>query len=117
MSKPPRLCTCGKIVAYGVQCECQKAATRIRNARFDSTRPSARARGYNSEWRKARLAYLITHPYCCQCREAGFDRTATVVDHVTPHKGNDRLFWDRTNWQPLCQHHHNSTKQRQERST
>ena len=25
------------------------------------------------------------------------------------------LFWDATNWQPLCQSHHNSTKQREER--
>ncbi|WP_085981300.1 MULTISPECIES: HNH endonuclease signature motif containing protein [unclassified Paenibacillus] len=27
---------------------------------------------------------------------------ATVVDHITPHKGDMGLFWDQGNWQPLC---------------
>jgi hypothetical protein len=37
---------------------------------------------------------------------------ATVVDHIKPHHNTDiALFWDETNWQGLCEHHHNSTKQ------
>ena len=32
---------------------------------------------------------------------------ATVVDHIVPHRGDQKLFWDRGNWQPLCEHHHN----------
>lgn len=32
---------------------------------------------------------------------------ATVVDHIVPHRGDQKLFWDRSNWQPLCEHHHN----------
>ncbi|ELK38933.1 HNH endonuclease, partial [Brevibacillus agri BAB-2500] len=28
--------------------------------------------------------------------------TATVVDHIVPHKGDMRKFWDRMNWQALC---------------
>ena len=28
--------------------------------------------------------------------------TATVVDHITPHRGNPILFWDEGNWQSLC---------------
>lgn len=32
---------------------------------------------------------------------------ATVVDHIIPHRGDQKLFWDRGNWQPLCEHHHN----------
>ena len=31
----------------------------------------------------------------------------TVVDHIIPHRGDQKLFWDRSNWQPLCEHHHN----------
>ena len=31
---------------------------------------------------------------------------ATVVDHIIPHKGNRKLFWDMNNWQPLCKFHH-----------
>lgn len=32
---------------------------------------------------------------------------ATVVDHVVPHRGSKRLFWDHNNWQALCTPHHN----------
>lgn len=40
---------------------------------------------------------------------------AQVVDHVVPHRGNQALFWDRANWQPLCSSHHNRDKQRIEK--
>jgi 5-methylcytosine-specific restriction protein A len=33
-------------------------------------------------------------------------RQATVVDHKIPHKGDMKLFWDRSNWQSLCKCHH-----------
>lgn len=42
---------------------------------------------------------------------------ATVVDHVIPHKGDLGLFWDLTNWQPLCKLCHDSVKQAQESGT
>ncbi len=116
MSKPPRLCTCGKIVAHGTRCSCQIAATRARNARHDARRPSARERGYDHEWRKARLEYLATHPHCRECSKSAITRLATVVDHIIPHSGDKRLFWHRANWQPLCKPCHDSVKQRQERS-
>jgi 5-methylcytosine-specific restriction protein A len=44
------------------------------------------------------------------------DQPASVVDHIKPHRGDRKLFWERSNWQPLCQHHHSSTKQRMERT-
>nr|DAZ53348.1 MAG TPA: HNH endonuclease [Caudoviricetes sp.] len=31
---------------------------------------------------------------------------ATVVDHITPHRGDPRLFWDEANWQPMCKQCH-----------
>ena len=31
---------------------------------------------------------------------------ATVVDHIKPHRGDQKLFWDQNNWQPLCKEHH-----------
>lgn len=40
---------------------------------------------------------------------------AVAVDHIVPHRGDSKLFWDRSNWQPLCIPHHNSTKQREEK--
>lgn len=107
---PPRLCSCGTIVPSGVRCACQIAGDRARKARHDRGRPSARQRGYDSRWQKARAGYLLAHPYCIMC-----GAPASHVDHITPHKGDDRLFWDQSNWQSLCAHHHNSTKQREER--
>mgnify|MGYP007071604220 CR=1 FL=1 len=65
-------------------------------------RPSANARGYDNRWQKARLSYLKRNPICVRCKDRGRAEAATVVDHITPHKGDARLFWDRSNWQPLC---------------
>lgn len=31
---------------------------------------------------------------------------ATVVDHITPHRGDPGLFWDEANWQPMCKQCH-----------
>lgn len=41
---------------------------------------------------------------------------ATVVDHITPHKGDSDLFWQASNHQALCKHCHDSHKQRLEKS-
>lgn len=41
---------------------------------------------------------------------------STVVDHVIPHRGDDVLFWDESNWQALCKSCHDSHKRRQENS-
>lgn len=115
MIKPPRICSCGEKVPHGELCTCQQKARRERNARHDARRPSARDRGYDHEWRKARAEYLMWHPYCRECAKSGVTQQATVVDHVVPHRGDKRLLWHRANWQPLCAPCHNSVKQRQER--
>ena len=47
------------------------------------------------------------NPFCVKCYEEGHITMATVVDHIKPHRGDRKLFWDRGNWQPLCEHHHN----------
>ena len=68
---------------------------------------SANTRGYGRAWQKARKHYLETHPLCAECLSEGRYTKATVVDHITPHRGDPRLFWDTGNWQALCEHHHN----------
>ncbi|QFS82340.1 hypothetical protein FIV09_05830 [Roseivivax sp. THAF197b] len=113
MPRPPHLCTCGKIVPDGVLCACKRPAIRARNKRHDARRPNARARGYTRAWEEARTTFLSIYPYCAH---SGCTEKASVVDHVIPHRGDMQLFWDRTNWQALCAHHHNAHKQRQERS-
>lgn len=68
----------------------------------DARRGSATARGYSSAWQRARLGFLASHPLCVRCEAQGIVEAATVVDHKVPHRGDKQLFWDRTNWQPLC---------------
>ena len=84
---------------------------------------------YGSRWNAARTAFLRANPLCVMCSEAGKVCTASVVDHIVPHRLKDahasgdpnriaaalKLFWDRKNWQPLCESHHNATKQRAEK--
>ena len=72
----------------------------------DRVRGGADARGYNSKWRKARVAFLQKHPLCAECQREGKLTPATVVDHIIPHRGDQRLFWDEKNWQPLCKDCH-----------
>lgn len=108
--RAPRICSCGKVVPSGTRCACQAKADAERKARFDRTRPTSSQRGYTGAWDKARKAFLRLHPRCAIC-----GAEATVVDHITPHRGDRTLFWDKTNWQPLCQTDHNSAKQRLER--
>lgn len=107
----PRVCSCGQTVAYGAVCACQRQRRAESKARFDQTRPNATARGYNSRWEQARRDFLADHS---RCSYFACNALATVVDHVIPHRGDMRLFWDRKNWQSLCFHHHNSAKQRME---
>lgn len=68
----------------------------------DVQRGSASSRGYGSRWQKARLIFLKEYPICALCQ----DELASVVDHIIPHKGDQELFWDVKNWQPLCKRCH-----------
>ena len=69
--------------------------------RGDDRKTSAQ-RGYDTQWQRARLEFLRANPLCASCLKEGRTIAATVVDHVVPHRGDDRLFWDRSNWQSLC---------------
>lgn len=73
-------------------------------------------RGYGHRWRKARDRFLRANPLCVMCKAHGDVTAATVVDHIEPHRGDQALFWDESNWAPLCAHHHSSDKQREENS-
>jgi len=76
----------------------------------ETRRPSAHKRGYNGRWQRYAKVYLVNHPLCVTCLEAGRAVAANVVDHIKDHKGDARLFWDTENHQALCQtHHHQKT--------
>lgn len=59
-------------------------------------------RGYGGKWQRARLAYLFKHPCCVHCLARDVIEEATVVDHITPHRGDMVSFWDSSQWQALC---------------
>lgn len=60
--------------------------------------------------------FLFKNPLCEFCKARGIIKEANVVDHKTPHKGDEFLFWDYSNWQALCENCHNGVKQRIEKS-
>lgn len=128
MGGKPRLRTLGNRVAT--------APARLPTMQPGSWRSDGQTsgqRGYDYRWQKARAAYLREHPFCLYCmREAAITAStiagvivecaeralpvpyASVVDHRIAHRGDQALFWDRTNWQPLCATHHSRDKQREE---
>jgi len=61
---------------------------------------------YGGRWQKARNIFLANNPFCAECSKDGATQLASVVDHIEPHRGNFKLFWDESNWQPLCKSCH-----------
>lgn len=78
---------------------------------------SSAKRGYGYKWQKYRERYLASNPLCVMCLAGGTTRAASVVDHVTPHRGDHRLFWNPKNHQALCKQCHDGAKQRMERGS
>ncbi|MFW2562465.1 HNH endonuclease [Acinetobacter baumannii] len=76
---------------------------------------SSTERGYGYRWQKARERFLRLNPLCVYCERNNRVTVATVVDHITPHKGDQTIFWDESQWQSLCASCHSSTKQREEK--
>ena len=102
--KPKHPCQhpgCPALVPQGVRyCDSHK------DLHAGENRPSAARRGYGHKWRVESKRYLQEHPLCVRCYSEGKVTQATVVDHITPHRGDNTLFWDKSNWQSLCKHCH-----------
>jgi 5-methylcytosine-specific restriction enzyme A len=54
-----------------------------------------------ARWKKIRLAQLRNHPLCVNCERKGRLATATVADHVIPHRGDTHVFYQ-GELQSLC---------------
>ena len=65
---------------------------------------------YDATWSAAARLYLDANPLCRFHEDRGETAAAECVDHIVPHKGDLKLFWDRANWQPLCHSCHNRLK-------
>jgi len=73
---------------------------------------------YNSyKWRKFIKGYKDRHPLCNDCNIKGIATPTTVCDHKHQYKAG-APGWDLTSlndhdYNPLCNHHHNSRSGRQ----
>jgi 5-methylcytosine-specific restriction protein A len=87
-----------------VHADMNEQRERTEKNRYNRTRGSASAQGYDAQWRAARLAYLRTHPLCERCNPTGTEIPAvpaTMVHHIVPIKeGGARL--DPQNLMALC---------------
>ena len=60
-----------------------------------------------AEWRRESRAFRAANPYCVADGGA-CTRRSSIVDHRIPHRGDEALFWDASNWQAMCHRHHNA---------
>jgi hypothetical protein len=94
----------------------QQAAAAQREYDQRRARESETRRLYwTARWRRIAKAHLDEHPLCVMCEAEGVIAPATVCDHVTPHRGDVDAFWSGP-FQGLCKRHHDSAKQREERT-
>lgn len=86
----------------------QPCPVHVRHARTGQTyaerlaREPWRALYKTARWVRRRKAFLADHPLCVECAVRGLTKLATTPDHRLPHRGDETLFWDETNWQALC---------------
>lgn len=92
---------CPRLIPYGQQYCDEHKPLHMKDRSYSCER------GYGYKWQQARKKFLRAHPICVRCYAEGKITEATVVDHIVPHRGDMSLFWDKSNWQPLCEHHHN----------
>jgi len=87
---------------------------------IERERPSQSTKGwYNlARWKKLRWATFVRDKFTCQmCGKMSAPEGTLVCDHVEPHRGNERLFWNPNNLQTLCKSPcHDKHKQRMERN-
>lgn len=70
-------------------------------------------------WKRLRIQTFTRDHFTCQmagCGKIEGNTSKLICDHVTPHKGDEALFFDARNLQTLCKPCHDTLKQREERS-
>ena len=92
---------CAVIVAKQ-QIQKAKERAKAQESTRNSKSPEHKAIYNNSRWAKASLTFRDRNPLCASCFERGITTPAACVDHIIPHEGDWKLFWDSSNWQSLC---------------
>jgi len=75
---------------------------RLKKKQYYANRNKSWQHLYNYRWEKYSKGRLRRHPLCVTCLNDGKTTAARVTDHIIPHKGSIKLFWDHTNHESLC---------------
>lgn len=71
-----------------------------------------------ARWRLLRCKIFLRDLYTCRkCGLVEGNTALLVCDHIKPHRGDARLFWDENNLQTLCKSCHDKLKQAEEQAT
>ena len=94
----------------------REVSERERRAKTDAKRKDSPSRAWyqTPRWRTERKAFLRERPFCTECQRLGRLIPANVVDHIKPHRGDETLFWNQSNWQPMCATCHNAKTARED---
>ncbi|MCC6797669.1 MAG: HNH endonuclease [Candidatus Hydrogenedentes bacterium] len=84
----------------------------LQTAAVIKARPTASKRGYDAEWQKLRAQHLARQPACVKC---GVVRENNHVDHIVPHRGDNRLRLNPNNLQTMCHSHHSQKRENNEK--
>jgi len=106
----PRLATHGGSLRFPAD---QKGRDRQRT----QTQPW-RAWYKTAKWQRLRAATFERDLFTCQeCGRIEGRTSHLICDHIKPHRGDERLFWDPTNLQTLCKSCHDAVKQAAEQAS
>lgn len=71
-----------------------------------------------ARWERLRQVTFLHDLFTCRrCGRVEGNTSRLVCDHVRPHRGDARLFWQETNLQTLCKPCHDSDKQAEEQAS
>ena len=108
-TRPKKSCNkvgCPELIeASNTYCDKHRIERINRYEKYERDQKSKKLYGYR--WQKASKYFLSHNPLCVECKKKNNKITAaTVTDHIISHKGDKKLFWDRSNWQALCKRCH-----------
>jgi 5-methylcytosine-specific restriction protein A len=92
---------CSRLAVKDGRCQIHQRLPRQKYVQHD--RDNRWLKMYKTKmWQQLRDAQLRREPMCVECKRWYRLTPATVADHIVPHKGDPKLFYDPENLQSLC---------------
>lgn len=113
----------GPLAGRGLPSRLRPSASRLRHVEPGDGGDRDRSKNWygTARWQRLRKWVLLRDGFVC--RQTGVvlcegrrAPNAAVVDHIRPHRGDPRLFWDPDNLQAVSKAWHDSTKQSLEKT-